>query len=114
MPSATPRAPRGAYLAQETMRSAADHRKNQSLGAGVERAGDALVGATRWTHQRRDRARLEILQSALQRIDAESAVLGVEEDVIASAGCEQVADSGRRELPDQRAGLELPVADHVA
>ncbi len=91
-----------------------DHRQYQPFGTGVERARDILVGTPRRAHQRRYRSCLQKLQRAFQRIDPETAVLGIEKHELTATRGQQVPNPGHRELPYQGAAFEALVLNHIA
>ena len=85
----------------------ADHRQHDALGAHVGGARDVMVFLRRHAHDRRQVGRLHVAQHALDGLEAEAGMLGVEQGEIAAGGLEDLADPGRRELDDEVPELQL-------
>ena len=91
----------------------ADHRQHDALGAHVGGAGDVVIFLRRHAHDRRHAGRLEIADRALDRLEAEAGMLGVEQHEIAAGRLQDVADAGRGELDDEMAELQLARTAHL-
>ena len=91
----------------------ADHRQHDALGAHVGGARDVVVLPGRHAHDGREVGRLHVAQHALDGLEAEARMLGVEQREIAAGGLQDLTDPRRRELDDEVAELQLPAPGHL-
>ena len=80
-----------------------DHRQHDALGAHVAGPRDVMVLPGGAAHDGRQLGRLHVAQHALHRLEAEAAVLHVEQHEIAPGRLHDMADAGRGELDDEMA-----------
>ena len=90
----------------------AHHRQHDGVGAGIEGAGDVPVVPGRRTDDGRQLGRAHECHDPPYGLDAEAAVLGVEDGEVATRMLEDVADSRGIELEDEVPGLQLPLGGH--
>ena len=91
----------------------ADHRQHQPFGAHVHRPGNVVIVLRRCADDHRQVGRLEIADGALDRLEAETGMLEIEEHKVASCGFEDVADARRCELDDEMAELRRFAAGEI-
>ena len=90
----------------------AHHRQHDGIGPGVEGAGDVLVVSGWCSHDGRQPGGAHVGHDPLHGLDAETAVLGVENREVATRVLEDVADPRGIELEDEVPGLQLPMGGH--
>src|SRR5437660_1724711 len=84
-----------------------DPRKNHALRSAIERACDQRILHIRHTHQRRDPERRAFMAQRLERLDSESAMLGVEKSPMKSRRSQDPRHFKRSDLIKSAADLQL-------
>ncbi len=91
----------------------AHHRQHQALGAHIEGARDMVIIARRHAHDGRQLGRLHVAQHRLEGIEAEAAMLHVQEHIFAARHLHDLADTGRIEFDQKDAELGTARLRHV-
>ena len=90
-----------------------DHRHHHADGAGIEHARDVLVGGRRHPHERHDVETAAQRDLRLDRLEADAAVLHVEQHELGAGRVADLRQARRHELPRHRAEACLAAGEFL-